>query len=66
MSWLDAQADGIAFMLCVFLMLLVGLLIALAYEAMQSAGMRRRARQREAYRRYVQSIIDQCFWKQTP
>jgi hypothetical protein len=61
MNWLDANADGLAAMLYVFAALGVFLLIALAIEFWAAADMRRRRRQREALRRYTDSIIGACW-----
>lgn len=56
LAWCDANADGLAFMLDTFLVLLAMVLLALFVEWFRSRGMRRRRRIREALTRYHQSI----------
>lgn len=55
-EWLDANADGIAFMLwaCIAGLLVLG--VAWAIELYQSREMRRRRKRAAAYRRYVASL----------
>lgn len=60
MTWLDAQADGIAFMLAVLSGMAAMLLFAGAIEWWKGRGMRRRRRQREAYARYVAAVDAQA------
>jgi hypothetical protein len=61
-TWLDAQADGIALMLVMGVIGIAALLVAGCIEVWRARGMRRRLRQREALRRYCDTIIGAC-WK---
>lgn len=60
-AWLDANADGLALMFWACIAGLVILTLAALVEYCMAYGMRRRAAQREAYRRYCESIIDRCW-----
>lgn len=57
-----ADADGLALMLAMGAGGLAALLVAFAVEWWRARGMRRRLREREALRRYCNSIIGAC-WK---
>lgn len=65
-AWLDANADGIALMLYVLVGLAAFFALAGIGEFIAAAAMRRRQRQREALRRYAESIVDRCHWKRVP
>lgn len=56
MTWLDAQANGIALALWVLCGLLCALLLALGIEAYLARGMRKRRREREALIHYCNTI----------
>lgn len=55
-AWLNANADGLAFMFWMAVLGLAALIVWAAIEAYLSRGMRRRRSRAEAYRRYCEAV----------